>query len=213
MDVSKRISAEEALKDVWFVKNKSREMLNEIKDKDLIESFIDNLKNYKADSVIQETALAYLVHNYPQLNTVVNACKLFNQMDVSGDGKINKEELYKGFLKQIKSSSLKEDVDIIFKNIDSDNNGYIEYEEFVRAAIDKKIFLTDKILRFAFRYFDKDGSGEISYEEIEEVFKASISQGDDVKASLKKIISEVDINNDGKIEFGEFAIIMKKLLR
>ena len=60
----------------------------------------NNLKNYKSDSVIQETALAYLVHNFSQRDDILNACRLFNQIDVSGDGKINKTESYKGLSKK-----------------------------------------------------------------------------------------------------------------
>ena len=56
------------------------------------------------------------------------------------------------------SDNLIQDVDQIFKKIDGDNNGYIEYEEFVRAAVDKQMFLNENILKFAFRYFDKDNS-------------------------------------------------------
>lgn len=37
-----------------------------------------------------------------------------------------------------------------------DNNGYIWYEEFDRSAVDKEKFMNDKILRFAFRFCDKD---------------------------------------------------------
>ena len=211
MDYHKRISAEDALNNIWFKKNKSKELFNEIKDKQMIEKFIKNLKEYKSESVIQETALAYLAHNFPQIDDIVNACKLFNLIDINGDGKITKNELFEGLNKKIKSNSLKKDIDIIFKNIDSDNNGYIEYEEFVRAAIDKEMFLNENILKFAFRYFDKDNSGEISYEEIEEVFKSHV-QNDNVHQSLSQIISEVDTNGDGIISFDEFVDIMQKLL-
>ena len=211
MDYHKRISAEDALNNIWFKKNKSKELFNEIKDKQMIEKFVKNLKEYKSESVIQETALAYLVHNFPQIDDIVNACKLFNLIDINGDGKITKNELFEGLNKKIKSNSLKKDIDIIFKNIDSDNNGYIEYEEFVRAAIDKEMFLNENILKFAFRYFDKDNSGEISYEEIEEVFKSHV-QNDNVHQSLSQIISEVDTNGDGIISFDEFVDIMQKLL-
>ena len=211
MNYNERINAEEALNNIWFKKNKSKELFNEIKDKQMIEKFIKNLKEYKSESVIQETALAYLVHNFPQIDDIVNACKLFNLIDINGDGKITKNELFEGLNKKIKSNSLKKDIDIIFKNIDSDNNGYIEYEEFVRAAIDKEMFLNENILKFAFRYFDKDNSGEISYEEIEEVFKSHV-QNDNVHQSLSQIISEVDTNGDGIISFDEFVDIMQKLL-
>ena len=213
MDPKKRISAEEALKHSWFKENKSKELFNQIKDESTLKKLIANLKAYKRDSIIQETALAYLVHNFPQMKDVVNACKLFNQIDVNGDGKINKQELFKGLQSKIKSDTLEQDVEQIYKNIDMDNNGYIEYEEFVRAAVSKERFLNENVLRFAFRYFDKDGSGEITFDEIEDVFKESIADKNKVHESLAKIIGEVDANGDGVISFNEFSDIMKKMLK
>ena len=196
----------------WFVINNSKELINTIRDSQLIKHFINNLKSYKCDSVIQETALAYLVHNYSQREDIVNACKLFNQMDVRGSGKINQKELLKGLKSRIESQTLEQDVEIIFKNIDGDNNGYIEYEEFVRAAIDKKSFLDENVLRFAFRYFDKDDSGEISFEEMQEIFEQNISDKAKMKQMLKRFINEVDENGDGRISFEEFSDIMRKFL-
>ena len=154
-----------------------------------------------------------MVHNFPQMKDVINACKLFNQMDISGDGKITKAELLKGLQSKIKSDTLEQDVEQIYKNIDMDNNGYIEYEEFVRAAVSKERFLNENVLKFAFRYFDKDGSGEITFDEIEAVFKESVADKNNVHESLKKIISEVDTNGDGIISFSEFSSIMKKMFK
>ena len=119
----------------------------------------------------------------------------------------------KGLQNKISSDSLSKDVDQIFKNIDMDNNGYIEYEEFVRAAVSKEYFINENVLRFAFRYFDKDNSGEITFDEIESVFKESIADKTKVHEALKQIISEVDQNGDGIISFEEFADIMKKMLK
>ena len=212
-DPKKRISASDALNHPWFKENKSKELFNKIKDQSILKKLIKNLKAYHRDSIIQETALAYLVHNFPQMKDVVNACKLFNQIDVNGDGKINKDELLKGLQNRIKSDTLKKDVDIIFQNIDMDNNGYIEYEEFVRGAVSKERFINTKVIQFAFRYFDKDGSGEITFDEIEAVFKQSITNKSKVHENLKKIISEVDLNGDGIISFEEFAIVMRKMLK
>ena len=213
MDPKKRISAQDALLHPWFKENKSKELFNQIKDESTLKKLINNLKAYRKDSIIQETALAYLVHNFPQMKDVVNACKLFNQIDVNGDGKINKAELLKGLQAKYKSDTLEQDVEQIYKNIDMDNNGYIEYEEFVRAAVSKERFINENVLRFAFRYFDKDGSGEITFDEIEDVFKQSITDKAKVHESLKQIISEVDSNGDGIISFNEFSDIMKKMLK
>jgi calcium-dependent protein kinase len=213
MDPKARISAQEALNHRWFKEKKSRELYNRIKDESTLTKMINNLKSYKRDSIIQETALAYLVHNFPQMKDVVNACKLFNQIDVNGDGKINKHELLNGLKSKISSNTLEKDVDQIFKNIDMDNNGYIEYEEFVRAAVSKEYFVDENILKFAFRYFDKDDSGEITFDEIESVFKESVTDKANVHKALEQIIKEVDTNGDGIISFNEFADIMKKMLK
>jgi calcium-dependent protein kinase len=213
IDPKKRLSASEAIEHLWFKENKSKELYNKIYDKAILIKMINNLKVYKRDSIIQETALAYLVHNFPQMKDIINACKLFNQIDVDSDGKINQEELYTGLKSKIESNTLKKDVEIIFKNIDMDNNGYIEYEEFVRGAVSKEYFMDDRVIQFAFKYFDKDGSGEITYDEIEEVFKNSVTDKTKVSESLKKIIGEVDTNGDGIISFNEFSNIMKKMLK
>ena len=213
MDVKQRFTAEQALNHPWFKENKSQELYNKINDSETMKNLILNLKSYKRTSVIQETALAYLVHHFPQIKDVINSCKLFNQMDKSGDGKITKAELLKGLSERYKSKTLEQDVDAIYKNLDMDNNGYIGYEEFVRAAVSKEYFVKDNVLRFAFRYFDKDDSGEITFDEIENLFIQSIPDKSKVHETLKSIIQEVDRNNDDKITFEEFSVVMKKMLK
>ena len=213
MDPNQRITAEQALNHPWFKEFKSQELYNRINDKNTMKTLINNLKSYRRTSVIQETALAYLVHHFPQFKDVVNSCKLFNQIDKSGDGKITKDELYKGLAEKYKSDTLEKDVDLIYSNLDMDNNGYIGYEEFVRAAVSKEYFVRDNVLKFAFRYFDKDNSGEITFNEIEELFSQSIADKTKVHQTLQNIIKEVDANNDGKINFNEFSKVMKKMLK
>ena len=212
IDIKKRISAEDALKHNWFKENKSKELFNNIENKVITEKLVNNLINYKSISVIQETALAYLVHNFNQTKSVIDACKLFNIIDIDGDGKINEKDLFDGLKKIIKRKCLENDCKEIFNNIDMNHNGFLEYEEFVRAAVDKKEFFNEQFLRFAFNYFDKDKDDTIDYNEIEMVFKDNIVDRKNIHEGLQKIITEVDINKDGKITFDEFCSVMKKML-
>ena len=118
---------------------------------------LNNLINYRTDNPLRSAVLAYLIHNNMQLEHVHEAIKLFNNIDLNGDGQISKDELYLGlkdFL-ELSGDKLKNSVDIIFNNLDTDHNGFIEYEEFIRAAVNKKIFLSTNYLRFAFDYFDR----------------------------------------------------------
>ena len=213
MDFHKRINAEQALNHPWFKENKSKELFNKVKHSNAIKDLILNLKSYRRTSLIQETALAYLVHRFPHIKDVTNACKLFNQIDHSQDGKITKNELFKGIYNLYKSPTLKNDIDEIYKNLDMDNNGYIGYEEFVRGAVNKNYFVQPFALKYAFKYFDKDNSGEITFDEIEKFFYKSIPDKTKVHQILSSIIKEVDINNDKKISYIEFSHVMQKMIK
>ena len=94
-----------------------------------------------------------------------------------------------------------------------DNDGYIGYEEFVRGAVEKEYFIQPNVLKFAFRYFDKDGDGQITFDEIEELFYESIPDKNQVNEVLSAIIKEVDVNKDRKISFNEFSDVMKAMIK
>jgi calcium-dependent protein kinase len=217
-DPHKRVTAEEALSHPWFeskqVQSEDNAGLFKIKNPNRL---LNNLINFKSDNILGSAVFAYLIHNNIQLNQVHEAIKLFNKIDKNGDGQISREELYKGlenFLK-LSGKELKEKVDTIFNNIDTDHNGYIEYEEFLRAAVDKEYFLSDNFLRFAFDYFDRDKNGEISYNEIKQLFYQNDKNKHNTEAQnqLMKNFEEMDINGDGVLSFEEFAKMTKRLVK
>lgn len=47
------------------------------------------------------------------------------------------------------------EVERIMKNCDTDNNGHIDYSEFIAATIDKRKLLSKERLRHAFNIFDR----------------------------------------------------------
>ena len=210
-DIDKRIRADAALRHKWFQIYKSKEIRVDIEDPKIIEAYLRNLKNYKKSSQIQEIALAYLVHNHPELEEVDNACKLFAIIDKKGNGKITKEDLYNGLSAFYKSDKLKDDVDKIFENLETNQSKYLEYEEFVRAAIDKSIFLTDKNMKFAFNYFDKDGKGEITIDDLCSIFSGDVLSKNELEKT-RKMIKDATKSNDEIIRFKEFCDIMKTFI-
>ena len=50
--------------------------------------------------------------------------------------------------------------------IDSNNNGVIDYTEFIAACMYSQDYSQEKQIKQAFQYFDKDNSGTISAEEL-----------------------------------------------
>ena len=89
-----------------------------------------------------------------------------------------------------------EQVDEMFKKIDLDGNGTIDYTEFVMATINEKSYLTEQRLKMAFQMIDKDQSGSLSPEEIKEFlcFDKSIDPKE-----VANMIAEADQNGDGEI--------------
>ena len=205
-DINTRIRADAALNHKWFDIYKSKEIRIDIEDPKIIQKYINNLKNYKKSNNISEFALAYLIHNHPELEEIDTACKLFSKIDKKGNGKITKEELYNGLNSFYKSENLKDDVNKIFGN-----KKYIDYEEFIRASIDKKIFLTEDFLKFAFNYFDKNGNDEINADDICSIF----SSGNLTKKEIDKAKQMIKEANKSKIEvikFPQFCEIMRNFL-
>lgn len=210
MNYLSRLSAQKALNHKWFKKYKMRERITNIGIDKLTKS-IENIKRYKSDSKLQQVALAFLVHNSLYLPEVKDLVKIFKNIDSNGDGKITKEEMIVAIGKYYNVADAEEEVDMIFENVDNDNNGYIEYEEYIRASINKKDLLTDEILRFTFKYFDKDGSGSITGDEIAQVLFIGQDK-DNAKKLTNQLINEVDIDHNAQVNFEEFKAMMIKLL-
>lgn len=82
-----------------------------------------------------------------------------------------------------------EEVDKILRLADIDGSGEIDYSEWLVATLNKQNLISDEKLQIAFRFFDKDGSGSISIEELKEILGAKRLVDDHVWNSL---IKEID---------------------
>ncbi len=209
-DISKRYSAEQALNHEWFKKfEKFSKPENKVSDENILR-VAENLKVYNANKKLQQATLAYIVHNMLKKEETEEFRKIFIQFDLNGDGRLTKEELIQGLNKVMTPNEAQFEVEKIIGLIDVDGNGFIEYEEFLRAAINKERILTEENLRTVFNIFDSDGSGKISIHEI----RTKLG-GDGLKISDEvwtQVIGEMDKNGDGEVEFFEFKEMMNKLI-
>ena len=93
-------------------------------------------------------------------------------MDKNGDGQLTIEELREG-LTEIPEINLSEtDITQAMSVIDSNQNGLIDYTEFIAACLQSYNYLKENHLRAAFSYFDKDDSGTISKEELRQCLQS-----------------------------------------
>lgn len=63
-------------------------------------------------------------------------------------------------------------------------------------------------MRAAFALLDKDGDGVLSLQDLAEDLKIYGSNSSETE--LQAILNEVDTNHDGKIDYREFDIMMRK---
>ena len=210
----KRLSAQEALEDVWFKKNLNINTLEKEKNSHGYKIFLKNITEFCAEQKLQQATLAFLVHNFAPKEELYELKKIFFAFDKNGDGKLSKEEFVTGLTNNNNNLNtiLKGDSSIegLLKNIDSDNNGYIGFEEFLIASINKEKILTEKNLKLAFDVFDRDKSGKISQNELKYILG---EYNVNAKEHLwQKMIKQIDLNQDGQISYEEFHKMMMDVI-
>uniref|UniRef100_A0A3Q7JQW7 EF-hand domain-containing protein n=1 Tax=Solanum lycopersicum TaxID=4081 RepID=A0A3Q7JQW7_SOLLC len=129
---------------------------------------------------------------------------MFHNIDTDNSGTITYEELNSG-LARLGSKLTEAEVKQLMEAADVDGNGSIDYIEFITATMHKHRLERDENLYKAFQYFDKDGSGFITRDELETSME---EHGIGDPASIREIISEVDADNDGRINYKEFCTMM-----
>ena len=191
-----RYTAKEVLAHPWF-KNASDVPISSLNFNS--EFFVDYVKG----SEIKKISLLFIASRLDE-NEINNLKMSFEAFDKCKDGQISFEELKQGLL-QLKSNKFTEnDAKELFNMIDADQNGKIDYTEFLASTIQKKNYLKNERLFETFCMFDKDNSGTITKEEIINALKAEKSQ----EKEIEKYINAVDKNGDGKIDYKEFLELM-----
>lgn len=146
---------------------------------------------------------------------------VFATFDKNKDGFITKQELSDS-LKNIGISTSEKDVLEMVQRVDVNGDGLIDFDEFCelfesmmsredenKSNFNGNIDHEDGDLRDAFDVFDGDKNGLISVEELGLVLNSLGFKEGKMLEDCKKMISKVDIDGDGMINFHEFKNMMK----
>ena len=193
-----RLTAEQVLSHPWLV----NQLNKNTKAKEIKLNF-NTFKTYSGANKLSRAVLTYIASRLTD-DEVKKLKDAFQKIDVNGDGMLTLDEL-KNAINQNPEVHVM-NIEQIFKTIDTDNSGVINYTEFLAASIDKRIYLQEDKLRDAFKLFDEDKSGKISKSEISKVLKFKKSG-----AEMTKLFEKYDLNGDGEIDFDEFLNMMKDL--
>merc|ERR1712183_443936 len=128
----------------------------------------------------------------------------FNFFDKDQDGSIDITEL-NNVMKSLGKNPTDSELQSLMKGVDSDGDGMINYEEF-QDMMAKSMRNTN--LKEAFKVFDQDGDGFISKIELKQTM-IQLEGRVLTDLELDEMMSEGDIDSDGRISYEEFAKLME----
>uniref|UniRef100_A0ACD6A1B2 Uncharacterized protein n=1 Tax=Avena sativa TaxID=4498 RepID=A0ACD6A1B2_AVESA len=166
---------------------------------------LNRLKQFRAMNQFKKAALRVIAGCLSE-EEIRGLKEMFKNIDKDNSGTITLEELKNGLAKQGTKMSDTE-IEQLMEAADADGNGLIDYEEFVTATVHMNKMDREEHLYTAFQYFDKDNSGYITKDELEQALK---EKGLYDAKEIKDIICEADTDNDGRIDYSEFVAMMKK---
>ena len=124
---------------------------------------------------------------------------VFSKYDKDGNGRLDAAEML-AMLKEIGHSD--KQAEEMMKNMDEDGDGEVSKKEFEVMHATGLLGKTDVDVKATFDMFDKDKSGDVTTAELESFFHGMDAE------KLKAMVSQVDKNGDGKINFQEWAQAM-----
>ena len=162
-----------------------------------------NIKNFNYKQQFKIMVLRYLLSllNESELKKYKKA---FYAINYKNNGTISKEEMKKAF--SIGKIDINDDViNNVFRLVDQNEKGTLDYTDFLVASYDKNDLLTEKKLELAFQYYDVDNSGLIEIHDLKDAMlrhgKAIVDSND-----TKKLIQEITkYDNIETIDFKQFC--------
>lgn len=149
-DKDARISAEDALKHPWITDMSAISV-----DMSVAMGALSNLKTFRADQKLKQATFAFIASQLLSKAEKENLAKIFRSLDLNGDGKLSKEEIMSGYNQYFGQHLEPAEIEKMFDSIDIDKSGFIDYTEFVIAAMNEKALLSNEKLMQAFKMFDK----------------------------------------------------------
>lgn len=132
----------------------------------------------------------------------------FDLFDTEATGTIDTKEL-KVAIRALGFEPKKEEIKRMIADVDKESTGRITYADFLHLMTQKmsEKDSNDEIMK-AFRLFDDDDTGAISFRNLKRVARELGENLTDDE--LREMISEADLDGDGQVDQNEFLRIMKK---
>jgi len=170
-----------------------------------------NLRSNVSECEFKKFVLRVIAeHLPPECGRAAVVEQAFRCLDRNGDGVLTVEELVKGLKKHVDMSAA--ELSNLFAQVDRDGSGTVNVREFTCVTMDQQQTTSLPVLWQAFSAFDKDGSGEITFDEIDRIVsevEGALLGREQVQALNAEIRQELnEVSHNGTIDFDQFVYVM-----
>uniref|UniRef100_A0A8C9RX94 EF-hand domain-containing protein n=1 Tax=Scleropages formosus TaxID=113540 RepID=A0A8C9RX94_SCLFO len=145
--------------------------------------------------------------------TLASLSEAFKEFDYDQDGYLNYKDVADCMRTMGYMPTEMELIEII-QQIKMRLGGLIDFDDFCelmgpRMMEETAHMITVKELQCAFKQFDHDGDGLVTYDELKDAMKSLL--GEKLKkGELDEILKEIDLNGDGHVDFDEFVMMLSR---
>ena len=189
-DPAKRYTTDQALAHAWVSGDAAS-------DKPIDRSVVESLLQYNARNHFKRAAV-HMVASHLTAKDVQELRAMFMRMDADDSGTITRQEMAQAMRAMGVAEKDPDAFRRVIEAVDADGDGKISWEEFLEASLEPQMVKHQQQVWQAFCAIDKDGSGQISVDELKIVLK------DEPEDKIEKYIAEYDLNKDGYIDYEEF---------
>lgn len=198
-DKSRRLSIIDALNHPFFDNLKDSKIYFEDEKK-----ILENLKHQQGHPIFYQMVLSFISYHFNDIQLLHELSRIFYRIDRNTDGKITKEDL-KNAYEEAGEKITKDELEEIINMVDFDQNGFIEYDEFIRVCIPEDRLFTEDNLKNAFNLFDTEKKGEITHMQVVDALQRENKINEKMIEKLKKDVTNM---GDELLDFEKFKSLM-----
>ena len=200
-----RYEADDILKEEYFQIDANEEQGSEDNKKEKDKEFfnvVNSMCNFAGGKNLRKSVMSYIIARKLYKENDSKLRKIFESLDKDHNGAIDKSELleqYQKFFPGTTQNQLKI-INTFLESADVNNNGKIDYAEFLTTMNLGNKELGEKTLKEVFDFYDYNKNGSIEASDIKEIFEyTGLSDKE-----IHEMLDDVDLNGDREISFEEF---------
>lgn len=165
--------------------------------------FADLAKEDKKKIILKEACLALIAHLFLDNRQKLTLRKIFKIMDFSGDGQLEADELRNGFSyifnheddvdlygnSLYKKEWSDEELSHIINNVDHDENGHLEWRDFLMASVD---LTQDAFKKYCERAFERFFTNDTTSMQTSELYELLCNENIFRREYIQEIIDMFD---------------------